>query len=45
LERVPGSTKFDKEKSGRYIVESVSNNFVDKKYTQTLTLTRYGVGA
>jgi hypothetical protein len=37
--------KIDKEKSGRYIVESVNNIFYENDYTQEIILTRSGIGA
>lgn len=38
------SFKIDKERSGRYIVESVENLFYENVYTQKLTLARGGIG-
>lgn len=37
--------KLDKDRSGRYFVESVENIFLENTYKQNLTLSRYGVGA
>ena len=34
----------DKEKSGRYLVESVDNVFYENTYTQNLTLSKNGIG-
>jgi len=39
------SVKIDNERSGKYIVESVENNFNENIYTQKLILSRGGIGA
>lgn len=39
-----GVIGLDKEKSGRYIVEAVSNVFFENTYRQKLTLSRGGIG-
>lgn len=39
-----GVIAIDKEKSGRYIVEAVSNVFFENTYRQKLTLSRGGIG-
>ena len=39
-----GVIALDKEKSGRYIVEAVSNVFFENTYRQKLTLSRGGIG-
>lgn len=41
-ERKGASMEIDKERSGKYIIKTINNEFVGLNYYQTLTLTRFG---